>query len=502
MNSNNSINNKINILENKFHSFNKEKKILEGDLKIEKESENSYIYDLEVKSPSIKYNSLTSTKNDDLFNDFEIIDESNTSEIKSVQTQDEENNDLDLGDNLSKSDINLYKEKINLWKIIAVSSSIKKSSKKDLVKSLVSKIVYNGITFMEKLNESSSKKSIIIYDKIENNYSPKLLKKIQNSFIYMSYRTGLVNTIFLPGKKNDYTSDCGWGCMLRCSQMMLSRGFLKKKIYDHTQLNQNKEINIQELRKEIIILFYDKFIEVEKLWMNEEICEIYKKLLKNKVKLNEMIPPYSIYILTLLGKCPNAFTSDLKMISSFIKINKILFNEFVKIIHFKDGIVHKKKLFKTFCQKIESQSQEETKEYNEKGYNLDEYNFIKGGFIFISLRLGLKTIDSYFINMIPKLFVNIHNNIGFVSGKKKKAFYFIGMCGDKLILADPHLNQKMDEINFPTYLVNDLFLLSPKELSCEITLGITIFNKEEFKQFLEDMEKMIQICPGFIKYQE
>ena len=228
MNSNNSNNNnKINKLENKFHSFNKEKKIVEGDLKIEKESENSDIYDLEVKSPSIKYNSLKSNKNDDLFTDFEIIDEFNTSEIKSVETQDEENNDWDLGDNLSNSDINLYKEKINLWKIIAVSSSIKKSSKKDLVKSLVSKIVYNGITFMDKLNESSSKKSIIIYDEIENNYSPKLLKKIQNSFIYMSYRTGLVNTIFLPGKKNDYTSDCGWGCMLRCSQMMLSRGFLK-----------------------------------------------------------------------------------------------------------------------------------------------------------------------------------------------------------------------------------------------------------------------------------
>ena len=502
MNSNNSNNNKINKTEYKFLTFNERKKIVEGFIKIKKERENPDINDLDKKSLSIKDTSRTSSKNIDLLSDFDIIEEFDLSGIKSVESQEEENYECDLSVNFSKSDVDLSKEKINLWEIIPISRSIKKSSKNGLMKSLVSKIVYNGITFKDKLNESSSTKSIIVYDTIENNYSQKLLKKIQNSFIYMSYRTGLVNTSFLPGKKNDYTSDCGWGCMVRCSQMMLSRGLLKKKIYDFKQSNPNKEINIDELRKEIIILFYDKFIEVEKIWMNEEICDIYKKLLKDKVELVELIPPYSIYILTLLGKCPNVFTSDHKMISSFIKINTVLFNEYIKIIHFKDGIVHKDKLFSAFCQKIESQ-EEEKKENNEK-YNLDKYNFVKGGLIFISLRLGLENIESCFIKMIPKLFINLHNNIGFVSGKKRRAFYFIGMCGDKLIFADPHLNQKIevDEINFPTYLVNDLFLISPKELSSEITVGVSIFNKEELKQFLQDMENLQKVYPEFIKYQE
>ena len=96
------------------------------------------------------------------------------------------------------------------------------------MKNLVSKIVYNGLTFKDKLNDVSSKKLIIIYDKIESNYSPELLKKIQDSFIYMSYRSGLVNTSFLPGNKNKYWN-CECGCILRCSQMMLSRGFILKK---------------------------------------------------------------------------------------------------------------------------------------------------------------------------------------------------------------------------------------------------------------------------------
>ena len=164
---------------------------------------------------------------------FDIIDENEVSEIKNSEYQEEdlENNDIniDLDGPLSKSDANLSKMKINLWEVIAISNSIKKKTKNAIMKNLVSKIVYNGITFKDKLNDASSKNLIIIYDKIESNFSPELLKKIQDSFIYMSYRTGLVNTSFLPGNKNKYTSDCGWGCMLRCSQMMLSRGFILKK---------------------------------------------------------------------------------------------------------------------------------------------------------------------------------------------------------------------------------------------------------------------------------
>jgi hypothetical protein len=96
------------------------------------------------------------------------------------------------------------------------------------MKNIVSTIVYNGIKGNDKFNPAT-KKPVIIYDKIQNKKEENIFKKIQESFIYMSYRTGLVNTSFLPGGKNNYTSDCGWGCMLRCCQMMLSRGLIKMK---------------------------------------------------------------------------------------------------------------------------------------------------------------------------------------------------------------------------------------------------------------------------------
>ena len=451
---------------------------------------------------------------------FDIIDENEVNIIKNYESQDEdiENNEKDKDDDmdtgnvnldgpLSKSDANCQRTKINLWEVIVISNTIKKNTKNAIMKSLVSNIVYNGITFKDKLNESSSKKSIIIYDKLEENFSPKILKKIQDSFIYMSYRTGLVKTTFLPDSKNNYTSDCGWGCMLRCSQMMLSRGFILKRISDIKKLNKNAEIDIENIRRSTILLFYDKFLEPEKIGMNQQLSEIYLKLMQDKIEVAELIPPYSIYILTLLGKCPNVFTSDHKMISSFLKINKTLFNEDIKMIHFKDGFIYKSKLIKKFCKKIESEKEISDNTIDKENYieyKSQKYLFEKGGLIFISLRLGLHKIEETYIKMLPKLFNNLHNNIGFVSGKKKKAFYFIGMYGEKLIFADPHLNQKIeqDEVNFPTYSVNDLFLMSVKELSSEITIGVGIFTKQDFEQFFLDIKWFDQICPGFIRYQE
>ena len=485
----------------------KEKEIKEEkEEKKEKEEKTEKEEKEEKKEKEEKDEKKEKEEKNDFCNGFDIIGETEINSVKNIDFENIDFKNIDIDNDFSspfsKCSTNVSKKiSINLWDIIPISYSIKKNTKNDIMKNIVSNIVYNGM-FKDKLNEAT-KKSIILFDKIENNCNKNLLKKIKNSFIYMSYRSGLINTSFLPGNKNDYTSDCGWGCMLRCSQMMLSRGLIMKRIYDLKKKKPNKEIDMNNLRKEILILFYDKFINLDNMATNEEIGEIYKKLLKDKIEVAELIPPYSIYILTLLGECPNVFTSDNNMISCFIKINKTLFNEYIKILHFKDGIVYKQKLFNTFCKIVDSEKEDITNEqYIE--YNSEKYIFNKGGIIFISLRLGLHQIESNFVKMIPKIFVNLHNNIGFISGKKKRAFYFIGMKGDKLIFADPHFNQKIeeDEKNFPTYTVNDLFLMSIKELSSQITIGVGLNCKEELEQFILDMQWLSQICQGLIVYKE
>ena len=429
---------------------------------------------------NFKNKSQIITKEKDFIDDFEITD------IKKVQG--EENFEEDNLNSISKSDITLNKTNIDLWNIIPIYTPLKKATK-DYMKSIMSSIVYSGTMFKDKLSESINS-NIFIY----NNKMEKFkISHIKDTFVYMSYRNGLYNTKFLAGNKNNYKSDCGWGCMIRCCQMMLSRAFIKLKADEAT--NEGKQFDNGLIKKEIIYLFYDKFINEQECNKNKDLQEIYKKLQKKGIKFVEIIPPYSIYILTLLGNCPNIFTSDHNMIKTIIKINKTLFNESIAMIHF-NGTVDKKKVFENFCEKIDKESKDDDYIIN----NNEKYKFKKSGIIFISLRLGLQKIEPIFIDMIPLLFTKLKNNIGFVSGKKKKAYYFIGLNGNKLIFADPHFSQNIEtnEANFPSYSVNELFLVPISEMSSGLTVGVTISSKNDLEEFFKDLTEIRNIKQEFI----
>ena len=438
-----------------------------------------------INKKEIKNNKINNKENKIEKKEKNIIDDFEISDIIN-----EDFDDFNIEPKM-ENDINIKEEEIDLWDIIPISTPSKKA-KKEYMKSIMSTIVYNGVMFKDKLSESSNK-TIILYNSLIKNYNINIIK---DYFVYMSYRNGLFNTKNLPGNKNNYTSDCGWGCMLRCCQMMLSNALIKLRINELKE--KNKEINIKQIKQEIIYLFYDKFISIENIHINKKLFEIYRNILKRKVTAIEIIPPYSIYILTLLGKCPNIFTSDLNMIKTIIKINKILFNESITMIHF-NGTVNKQTIFQNFCEKCESSFDNDCLIYNK-----EKYKYKKNGIIFISLRLGLYKIESCFLEMIPKLFINLHNNIGFVSGKKKRAFYFIGLNDKKLIFADPHFNQNLetDENNFPSYSINELFLTSIKELSSELTVGVFISSKNDLEQFLKDLSWFKTINPDFIGFQD
>ena len=184
-----------------------------------------------------------------------------------------------------------------------------------------------------------------------------------------------------------------------------------------------------------------------------------------------------------------------------LKINKALFNEEISMLHFSTS-VSKKTVIENLCEKNGENNLKTNIDYIM--YNNEKYFFKKNGIIFITLRLGLQKLDKNNIDMIPKLFNNIHNNIGFVSGKKNRAYYFIGLKNKKLIFADPHFNQNIesDEDNFPTYNINELYLMPIKEMSSELTFGVVISSIKDLELFFNELSWFKQIHPGFIGFDE
>lgn len=493
---NNTNKNKINENKNSFNEkvikldlkFNMKFKNAQTLNKLESHEVNSNININTINNPNVLNMPKEKEKEKNLIDDFEISD---------GIYDDFNNSDLSPA---WKSDIIKNEIEVDLLDIISISTPTKKA-KKEYMKSFMSTLVYNGVTFKDKLNDSTNK-TIILYDNIINNFN---INSMKNYFVYMSYRNGLINTKFLPGYKNDYTSDCGWGCMVRCCQMMLSRAFIKLKLNilnkSQKKIKNDFGLELKKIKEETIFYFYDKFIEIENLHVNREIFEIYKNILKKKVNIVELIPPYSIYILTYLGNCPNIFTSDHNMVEVMIKINKALFNDEIAMLHF-TSCVCKKKVVENLCKKNNDNNLNTNDEFII--YNNDKYFFKKNGIIFISLRLGLQKIEKIYTEMIPKLFSNLHNNIGFVSGKKNRAYYFIGLKDKKLIFADPHLNQniEIDLINFPTYSFNELYLMPIKEMSSELTFGVVLSSIKDLELFFNELSWFKQIHPEFIGFDE
>ena len=411
--------------------------------------------------------------------------------------------------NSSKQENNNFTQ--NLIRTMSVFNSSKNTSWKDNLKSFVSTLFYNNHNFSIKLDKDSIKFPLIIFNKKIDNIIRDELKYPLKSFLYMSYKSNFPNLNNI-GCEN-YTSDCGWGCMLRCCQMLLSKALIQKKIFDFFENKKNVLIDsntMNKIRNDILNLFNDNYLPIELTKENEDykyFWYLYENLAKtNKIfnSISEIIPPYSIHILSKFGNCAGVYTSDHNIIKIFLKINCSIFNNELKFVHFQSGSISKKILFSSFCEECTNF----TDVNNLITYNGVDYKFIKSGIIFISLRLGLQNLDESYYNLIPLIFRKIRHNFGIVGGRKNRAYYFIGIQEDnKLIFSDPHLNQEMTGNIWKDnekYYNENLYLMDIKEMSSGFSFAVGIFNKMHLEHFLDDINffhnSEFKECIYFDKY--
>lgn len=232
--------------------------------------------------------------------------------------------------------------KLEAWDLLKVLVLTKSKNKKTFgrnFKHFISSLIYNYKSFNHKLNQTTVKFPLNIFDSKINNSLDINHSKL--TFLYMSYRSGLLNMKYLG--IGEFTSDSGWGCMLRCCQMMLSRGIIKNELYKlHNDKGIIKDTDIINLIKDTLCLFNDSFIPFKELKNNIFLSNIYEKYHGNE-NIYELIPPYSIFTLCKVNKSSGVYTSDMKIIKCFVEINnQQFFNNSYGIVHFENGIIQKK----------------------------------------------------------------------------------------------------------------------------------------------------------------
>lgn len=312
----------------------------------------------------------------------------------------------------------------------------------------------------------------------------------------------------ITNQEVEYTSDCGWGCMIRAAQMMLSKFILENKIFKYTNLsgkeisinNQEDMILLNKLKYETLLLFLDNYMKIEEILENEDFkfyTENFQNLKNLKIFYNfenseysetppalyisEVTPPFSIQNICRLGenfdKGAGIWFSDVIMSSIFCEINRELKPvSNTEFLHFKEGVI--------------------------KEEDIHSFRFTHGCLIFVSVRLGLDSIVREYFESIRHIF-KIPRNLGIIGGKKNSALFFIGEHSekDKLIYLDPHVNQKaVKDSNsllyseFLTYSPKYFYNLNIGNMSPAFTTAFYFRNSQEYDELIKHLE----IHSGFI----
>ena len=461
--------------------------------------------------------------------------------------------DCDLNNELNKSDSNkdLGLNRINS-NISQMSSTSNNSNNNKTISfweaiklklnNIKNQIIFNYNIFSPSyyFNYNSPKlsKEIKIFDEKYLEHE-RLLNKLKN-IPWFSYRKDFDQ---IKEKDNIYTSDAGWGCMLRVSQMIFAQGLCK--IYSITKLNDfiNQYIsyfydnniplkymckNKQNLSKsmgvnENNIINDFEVIDKEKdlssfIDLSTEIIKGLENMCERKSNKEYITPPFSIRNLIKVqkhinkeGKKAGEWFSNYDTLRLIHTIN----NEMIKnndcdfkIFNFNEGVIYIEDIINECFEEYNYTDNSEEFEvlrlssqdnlipinddidsikytFNNKIYKLKN-KFI----IFVSVRHGLYSLDEEMYNDVLKIF-DIETNIGFIGGKNTRAFYFIGKCENNVIFLDPHFVQetipliKLGTISVKqSYIPNDIFYMPINELSPSFSIGFAVKNVHSFKKLM------------------
>ena len=194
---------------------------------------------------NINNNNNSINNNDDIRKKYKsIISFSVISEMDDKYKEEEEEN---IDDNNNIQDLrasDVPNNNISIWEAI-----------KQKISNFKNQIVFNYNLFKGlknlKLNAPGLPKEIHIFDEIYSKQDEELINKLKN-IPWFSYRKDFDQ---IKEKETIYTSDAGWGCMLRVSQMILAQGLYK--LYSMK--------NLEQFITEYISYFYDNKIPVKLL---------------------------------------------------------------------------------------------------------------------------------------------------------------------------------------------------------------------------------------------
>ncbi|KAG8448234.1 hypothetical protein GDO86_015363 [Hymenochirus boettgeri] len=213
------------------------------------------------------------------------------------------------------------------------------------------------------------------------------------------------------------SSDTGWGCMLRCGQMMLAQALICQHLGRDWRWGKYKE-QAKEYRQ-ILHCFLDR----------KDCCYSIHQMAQMGVGEGKSIGEW-------FG--PNTVAQVLKKLAVFDERNSL-----AVYVSMDNTVVIED--IKTMCKYQPHSSSMAQSDFHQSAWSrcTDTSGQSSGWrplLLIVPLRLGINHINPVYIDAFKGCF-KMSQSLGALGGKPNNAYYFIGFSGDELIYLDPHTTQ-------------------------------------------------------------
>lgn len=343
-----------------------------------------------------------------------------------------------------------------------------------------------------------------------------------SSKIWLTYRK---NFPYFKGSK--YNSDCGWGCMIRCGQMLVANAILTLHLGRNWRWNFSdfngvfvaEDLQREILHRNVIRIFADNYssplsihnlMEIAKETFDKKpgdwfgpnsTAHILSKALGKNEKNHEMLKNLKCYV----AKDGTIYKEDIYKMCRTKKAVKTC-PSYDSIINFDEYSIIDPNEIRELNEKILLTSCEKILVENEENLSPGKSRFLRNRslsvpslssnsnwspiLIFIPVKLGQDSRLNPIYKNCLKSFLATETCVGIMGGKPKHSLYFIGFQDDNLIHLDPHLSQENVDISLEEFDVESFHSKSPRKLpinkmdpSC--CLGFLLESENQFEGWCE-----------------
>ncbi|XP_046850848.1 cysteine protease ATG4D-like [Xenia sp. Carnegie-2017] len=258
---------------------------------------------------------------------------------------------------------------------------------------------------------------------------------------------------------SDYTTDTGWGCMIRSAQMMFAIGLSYFLIGKDFRTTGRCHSRVQtHLYKSILRFFNDSPMEIS---------------------------PFSLHKLVKLsaafGKQPGDWFGP-SLVAHVLK--KALEESHNPVMNSNQGVCVYVSQDCTIYKDDVTQLCQQCAGCSKKNCSDDNWRSL---IILVPVRLGGESFNPIYQPCVKAL-LTLDSCIGIIGGRPKHSLYFVGFQEDTLIYLDPHFCQPAvdmtsEDFPFETFHCDSPRKLPMKKMDPSCTIGFYCANKEEFENF-------------------